>query len=63
MPLVKSNDSNFMKSSNNLNSKYEHINLYYKLGQGSLDLYVLSPFVNSNEYKEFVQQLLLDKSV
>jgi len=55
MPLVKTND-NFMKSSNNLNSKYEHINLYYKLGQGSLDLYVLSPFVNSNEYKEFVQQ-------
>lgn len=53
MPLVKSND-NLSKSISN--SKYEHINLYYKLGQGSLDLYVLSPFANSADYKEFVQQ-------
>ena len=37
-------------------SKYEHINLYFKLGQGSLDLYVLSPFANSADYKEFVSQ-------
>lgn len=57
MPLVKSND-NLSKSSALLggSSKYEHINLYYKLGQGSLDLYVLSPFANSADYKEFVQQ-------
>ncbi len=54
LPLVKSNDMSSLSKSQN--SKYEHINLYYKLGQGSLDLYVLSPFANSNEYKEFVQQ-------
>jgi len=38
------------------NNKYEHINLYYCHNQGSLDLYVLSPFINSNEYKEFVNK-------
>jgi microtubule-associated protein 1 len=37
-------------------SNYDHINLYYKLGHGSLDLYVLSPFSNSADYKEFVNQ-------
>lgn len=42
--------------SQNAQNKYEHINLYSKLGHGSLDLYVLSPYVNSSEYKEFYQQ-------
>ena len=48
MPLVKSEAKPA--------SKPEHINLYYKLGHGSLDLYVLSPFANSTDYKEFIQQ-------
>ena len=52
MPLVKTEAS---VKSNSHQSKPEHINLYYKLGQGSLDLYVLSPFANSSDYKEFVQ--------
>lgn len=52
MPLVKNDISSRMASG----SKYEHINLYYKLGQGSLDLYVLSPFASSADYKEFVSQ-------
>lgn len=58
MPLSKSSDQPIAKHNGALNnfSKYEHINLYYKLGQGSLDLYVLSPFANSADYKEFVQQ-------
>jgi hypothetical protein len=58
MPLTKSSDQAIAKHNGVLNNfaKYEHINLYYKLGQGSLDLYVLSPFANSTDYKEFVQQ-------
>jgi len=57
MPLVKTNDQPIAKHNAQLNnfSKYEHVNLYFKLGQGSLDLYVLSPFSNSTEYKEFVE--------
>lgn len=55
MPLVKNNDQ---VVKHHAWSKYEHINLYFKLGQGSLDLYVLSPFANSADYKEFVQQQL-----
>lgn len=53
MPLVKSNDQPIAKHNGLLNNfaKYEHINLYYKLGQGSLDLYILSPFSNSTDYK------------
>lgn len=39
-----------------MHNKYDHINLYSKLGHGSLDLYVLSPYVNSPEYKEFYHQ-------
>jgi hypothetical protein len=34
----------------------EHTNLYYKLAHGSLDLYTLSPFATSADYKDFVQQ-------
>jgi hypothetical protein len=58
MPLTKSSDQAIAKHNGVLNnfSKYEHVNLYYKLGQGSLDLYVLSPFANSTDYKEFVNQ-------
>jgi hypothetical protein len=57
IPLVKNNVSTPLSSQSLLSqNKYEHINLYYKLGQGSLDLYVLSPFATSSEYKEFVQQ-------
>ena len=62
MPLVKTVDnlSSRMNSaasgSAGSGTKYEHINLYYKLGQGSLDLYVLSPFASSADYKEFVSQ-------
>lgn len=51
VPLVKNGIKNGSKVSN-----YDHINLYYKLGHGSLDLYVLSPFSNSADYKEFVNQ-------
>ncbi len=36
------------------NHQPEHVNLYYKFGYGSLDMYVLSPFVNTTEYKEFL---------
>lgn len=35
----------------------EHINLYFKYGYGSLDIYVLNPFANSNEYREFLNHL------
>lgn len=57
MPLIKNNVPSSLSSASLLSTnKYEHINLYYKLGQGSLDLYVLSPFATSAEYKEFVQQ-------
>ena len=34
----------------------EHTNLYYKLAHGSLDLFTLSPFATSADYKDFVQQ-------
>lgn len=61
MPLVKNVDNlssrmNQSGGGGHSSSKYEHINLYFKLGQGSLDLYVLSPFSNSADYKEFVSQ-------
>jgi hypothetical protein len=57
VPLVKSTDNLIInaalaKQPHNLN-KYEHVNLFYKLGYGSLDLYVLSPFSQSAEFKEF----------
>lgn len=58
LPLVKNHENlllPFNKTQNALN-KYEHINLYSKLGHGSLDLYVLSPYANSPEYKEFYHQ-------
>jgi hypothetical protein len=60
LPLFKTNDNlianaALAKQAHNL-SKYEHVNLYYKLGQGSLDLYVLSPLQSSPEFKEFCQQ-------
>ena len=55
VPLVK-NEIVSSKISSAPSSKYDHVNLYYKLGQGSLDLYVLSPFANSADYKEFVNQ-------
>lgn len=38
------------------NQAPEHVNLFFKLGYGSLDLYVLSPFNSSSEYKEFIHQ-------
>ena len=50
-PLVK-HDHNNLKP----HQQPEHINLYFKHGYGSLDMYVLSPFANSSEYKEFVHQ-------
>jgi hypothetical protein len=53
-PLVKSVDNLAARVSNP--SKYEQIKLYHKIGHGSLDLYVLSPFGNSADYKEFVSQ-------
>jgi len=58
MPLTKTNDQPIAKHNAQLNNfaKYEHVNLYFKLGQGSLDLYVLSPFANSADYREFVEQ-------
>jgi hypothetical protein len=57
IPLVKNNVPSTLASTSLLSTnKYEHVNLYYKLGQGSLDLYVLSPFATSAEYKEFVLQ-------
>lgn len=58
LPLVKTNENllTSLNRSNHALNKYEHINLYYKLGHGSLDLYVLSPYVNSIEYKEHYQQ-------
>ena len=60
VPLVKSTENliinaSLAKQAHNLN-KYEHVNLYYKLGYGSLDLYVLSPFQGSAEFKEFCTQ-------
>ncbi len=60
VPLVKSTDNLIInaalaKQAHNLN-KYEHVNLFYKLGYGSLDLYVLSPFQQSAEFKEFCTQ-------
>lgn len=53
MPLVKSNDQPITRHNGLLNNfaKYEHMNLYYKLGQGSLDLYILSPFASSADYR------------
>ena len=56
VPLVKTNESKPTAGSGS--SKYEHVNLYSKLGHGSLDLYILSPFANSKELKDFVQQQL-----
>ena len=56
VPLVKNDIVSSSKISSAPSSKYDHVNLYYKLGQGSLDLYVLSPFANSADYKEFVNQ-------
>ena len=50
-PLVKRQYGNLKP-----NQQPEHVNLYFKHGYGSLDLYVLSPFENSAEYKEFINQ-------
>ena len=50
-PLVKRNQSQLKP-----HQTPEHVNLYFKHGYGSLDMYVLSPFENSSEYKEFLHQ-------
>lgn len=55
--LVKSTDNLLLnaalaKQTHNLN-KYEHHNLFNKIGYGSLDLFVLTPLRSSVEFKEF----------
>ncbi len=50
-PLVKHDQSTLRP-----HQQPEHINLYFKHEYGSLDMYVLSPFANSAEYRELVNQ-------
>lgn len=56
-PLVKSADQSALHpNKGSAHAKYEHMQLYFKMGQGSLDLYVLSPMSNSADLNEFVKQ-------
>ncbi|XP_060555499.1 microtubule-associated protein futsch-like isoform X2 [Ruditapes philippinarum] len=43
-------------SRNQSGSTIEPINLYHKVGIGSLDMYILNPITDSKEMKEFYQQ-------
>ena len=33
---------------------FSFVNLYYKVGHGSLDMYVISPHLDSKEFKDFL---------
>lgn len=35
-------------------SNHNHINLYYKVGHGSLDMYTLNPTLDSKDLKDFL---------